>query len=826
MDFYTSCVRLGNHIHVRGYKKGKRVHETEPYQPVLFQTTNDDSTFKTLDGTSLEPIIFDSINHARNKIQNDKDHGQYSLYGMQNFVTSYICERWPDDIPYDVSLIRIGYLDIEVASDEGFPHPEHASHEVISITLKVGATVLVWGLKPFETDRDDVIYKHCETEKQLLADFLNVWKKLDMDVVTGWNIDTFDIPYLVNRIHRLFSFREALKLSPLRVIMERKRRMKHGQEALIYDLSGLQVIDYLRTYQKLCLKQRENYKLNTIANVELEEAKIDYSEYRNLAHLYKEDHDKFIRYNINDVEIIERLEVKLRYLSVVFSLAYTAHVNYDDTFAQTRIWDALIYNYLIKKNIVVPPHREHVDRGAYEGAFVKDPKVGLHRWIVGFDLTSLYPSLIMQYNISPDTIVDGERQNFRIEDVIAGAISNDSDFIMTANGYHFRKTNGFMTEIVKDIFKKRQYHKKKMVELEGLYNKTKDKKYEKESIQHKSMQETYKVVANSCYGTMGTPYFRFYDVRLAEAITKSGQLSILWIMDKVNKYLNKVCGTKGKDFIIAGDTDSIYITLDTLVQKFFPDTKNEKEILDFVEELSNDKLSKVITKEFKALSNVMGCPENFMAMKRETISDKGFWTAKKRYVLNTRVDESGYLPEPKIKITGIEVVKSSFPQVSRETMKASIKLILDNDQTGLWKMIAETKAKYDTLPVEDISIPRGVNAFDKYKTANHGVYAKGITIQARAALNYNGMIDTLGLNTKYEAIKEGDKIKFCYLTLPNPIRQNVIGFPFTFPPEFNLDRFVDRDQQYEKTFYEPLRRIVDKVGLKMEKVANIKKFLT
>lgn len=815
MDFYTCVAKIGDTLYVRGYKDGKRVVEKEHYEPILFTVaTEKDSSHRSIDGLPLKPIVYESMKAARDRLKQDSEMPVPTIFGFENFVVAYICERWPDRVPFDRNLIRIANIDIEVASDKGFPDPYEAKRRIISITLKFRDTIHVWGLKPFNNDRDDVIYYEFTREKKMLEHFLDIWEELDIDVLTGWNIDSFDVPYLYNRLIRLFGIETAKRLSPLGWVTESTRKAKFGKEITVYNIYGLQCIDYLRTYQKFRLLNRESYKLNYIAYAEDIGQKVDYSEYATLSTLYMNDHDKFIRYNITDVELVDKLDKKLGFMDVVFALAYTCHVNFEDVFAQTRNWDALIYNYLIKKNIVVPPQREKEKKRQFQGAFVKDPQVGLHKWVVGYDLTSLYPHLIMQYHLSPDTFIEDEYEDFRIEDIHKGLVKNDTPYIMAANGHYFRKDiRGFLPEILEDMFAQRQHHKKLMLEAER--NNDEDAK-----LYHNSMQATLKTTLNSAYGTMGSAYFRFFRLPIAEAVTTSGQLSIQWVMNKINQYLNKVCKTKDFDFVIASDTDSMYLTLEPLVEKFCEDPNDTEAVLEFIETITDDRLQTIINKSFEDLAKIMGCPQNRLHMKRESISDRAVWVAKKRYALNMLVSEAGRLPEPKIKITGLEAVRTTVPEVARNAIKKSVEIIMRGTNEEFIEYINKIRHDFDTLPLEDIAKPIAVSNLAKFRVGDK--FLTGTPMHVKAAHHYNDALREWKLNNKYESIRDGDNLKCLYLKKPNPLRVSVIGFTTVIPKEFGIERFIDRDMMFEKMFMSPVKKLAETVGWDTERRSRLK----
>jgi DNA polymerase elongation subunit (family B) len=405
MKFYTNFIRQGNYIHVRGYNNGKKFHDKVEYNPTLYLPSQKPTDYRTLDGQYVSPVLQGSMRDAGDFIRQYEDVDNFNFYGSTNYAYVYANEAYPGKIDYDQRLIRIANLDIEVGSDNGFPDPKTASEPLTAITVKLADHFYVFGTDTFNTDRDDVTYFHCRDEGALIERFLQLWREKDPDVVTGWNIKFFDIPYLFNRISRLFDEKMAKRLSPLGLIEQRDVNGKVYNDVAI-DLHGIATLDYLDLYRKFTYTQQESYRLDHIAFVELDERKLDYSEFENLHELYKHDYQKFIEYNIKDVELVDKLERKMKLIEMAFALAYDAKVNYPDVFTQVRMWDCLTHNYLMDKNIVVPQKTKQSKDEQYAGAYVKDPIVGMHSFVASFDLNSLYPHLMMQYSISPENLVE------------------------------------------------------------------------------------------------------------------------------------------------------------------------------------------------------------------------------------------------------------------------------------------------------------------------------------------------------------------------------------------------------------------------------------
>ncbi len=408
--FYTNVAVKGTKILLKGFENGEPFKRRIDYKPHLFFLNPKSTTpYKTLDGKSVDIVEYDSVKEARNFY--DANKGGMSIYGMNNFVYPYIYENYPEKIEYDPSMIRVGYLDIEVSTDGGFPDVEKAENYITAISILVNERTFTLGLGDFVTDDPNIRYKKCDDEKHLLDIFIKLWKKLDLDVVSGYNIEFFDIPYLINRITKVIDEQHAKMLSPWGYLRDRRLFMM-GREHDIKTPVGIAVLDYLTLYIKFAYTRtgqdsfKESKKLDYVANKELGEKKIDWSEdYSSLDDLYKRNHQLYIEYNQRDCELVQKLNTKLKFIELVYAIAYDAHTNYADALTSVLLWDVISYNYLMRKNIVVPPLKKKQEARVIMGAYVKEPVVGMYEWVVSLDLTSLYPSLIMGYNISPETFI-------------------------------------------------------------------------------------------------------------------------------------------------------------------------------------------------------------------------------------------------------------------------------------------------------------------------------------------------------------------------------------------------------------------------------------
>ena len=819
MKFYTNFVRTGNYIHVRGYKNGKRFVDKVNYNPTLYMPSQKPTEFRTLDNKYVAPVQQGSMRDASDFIRQYEDVGNFKVYGSTNYAYVYINEAFQGKVDYDVSLIRVANVDIEVGSENGFPEPATASEPITAISVKLNDHMHVFGTGEFVHERNDVTYTKCHDERQLIEKFLDFWKLYDPDVITGWNVKFFDIPYMYNRIMRLFDERTANRLSPLGMV----EQVQNTQDAA-YNLVGIATLDYLDLYKKFTYTQQESYRLDQIAFVELGERKLDYSEFENLHQLYKHDYQKFIEYNIRDVELVSKLEDKMKLLEMALALAYDAKVNYPDVFAQVRMWDALTHNYLMDKCIVVPQKTRNTKDEQYAGAYVKDPIVGMHEYVVSFDLNSLYPHLMMQFNISPETLVENKFKQVTIDKLLEGKFIPDDEHCMAANGHFFRKdVRGFLPEMMQRMYADRVLYKKKMLEAQQQYENTKNPELLKDISKYKNIQMAKKIQLNSAYGAIGNQYFRFYDVRQAEAITLSGQLAIRWIGNKLNDYMNKILKTDNEDYVIASDTDSVYLKFGPMVQKICGD-KSKEEIVNFLDKACG-KIEDYIDKSYEQLAHMMNAYEQKMEMKREVIADKGIWTAKKRYILNVWDSEGVRYEKPKLKIMGIEAVKSSTPMACREKIKEALKVVMNGNQTEFQTFVKKFKDEFKQLPFEDIAFPRGVSDLTKYKSSI-GLYAKGTPIHVRGAIVFNHAITQKNLQKKYQLVKDGDKVKFCYMKVPNPIQENVLSVLSVLPKEFELQKYIDYDTQFDKAYLEPLRTIVQTIGWTTEQRSTLESFFS
>ena len=819
MKFYTNILQWGNSLLLREVVNGERVCRKVRYSPTLYAPVNSPTEWKTLKGQYVTPVQHNTIKEAKEWVENYKNQPEL-VHGSTMYSYNYIADEYPNRINYDVDQILIVTIDIEVECENGFPSPEEAVEPLLSITVKnhQSKKFVVWGVGKFQNNRDDVTYVECSDELHLIKEFLSFWESHQPDIITGWNTEFFDIPYLCNRIEKLCGEDEVKRLSPWRSVFSREV-FKMGRKHQVFDIQGVSHLDYFDLYRKFTYTAQESYRLDHIAFVELGDRK-DGNPYETFSEWYQKDFQSFIEYNIMDVEIVDRLEDKMKLIELCLTMAYDAKVNYMDVLGSTKYWDILIYNYLREKNIVIPQKRKAEKAEKFEGAYVKDPQVGMHKWVMSFDLNSLYPHLIMQYNISPETLYSQEKvQNMSVNKLLNKEVDTSilKGVTLTPNGALFKTDKqGFLPELMQSMYNDRSKFKKLMLEAQQEYENTKNPKLLKDISKYNNIQMAKKISLNSVYGAIGNAYFRYYDLLIAEAITTSGQLSIRWIERAVNQYLNTLLETTEKDYVIASDTDSVYITFDELVDKVYSNGENTEKIVAFLDSVAKNKIEPFMDKSYQELHQYVNSYEQKMQMAREVIADKGIWTAKKRYVLNVHNSEGVQYKQAKLKVMGLEVVKSSTPAPVRAKLKEALSIIMNGNEKELNTFIQTFREEFMNLSPEEIAYPRSVNGLDKFADTNQ-MFAKGAPIHCKGAILYNHLIKKNRLSRKYPYIQEGDKIKFINLKQPNLYQCSAFSFITNLPKELDLHKMIDYDTQFEKSFIDPLNVIVSTIGWVVDK---------
>ena len=1021
--FYTNVEVRGDYILYHGYEDGLPVKKKIPYAPHLFvpsQTKTEWTAFSTKE--YVKKKTFKGITDMREFIKQYEDVDNFNIFGCDNIIRQYIANEFQGDIVWDYYQTQIWFVDIETKVGTGFAEPVHADQDIQLITMMDhhAKKVFTWSTIPLVTktllDEFDIEFKYFESEKEMLKDFIVFWASTRIDVISGWNSVPFDIPYIINRIKKVLSPQAANLLSPWKVLKERIVT-EDERTYVTYDILGITHLDYLEIYKKFNPSGKESFKLDHIAEIELGKNKLplpgdtfkesyegsgdefelpseddifydlkmkryrrsQISEQLETNPELQEEYDtldkeirlahgeNFIKYNIIDVHLLHELEVKMLQVRLAMQVGFMAKTNFGDVVSAMRVWESIIYSYFLDQKIVEDLKKVKKERKKIVGAFVLDPVPGKRKWTISIDATALYPSIMMQHNTSPESIVD--MVDMTIENMLKGKHEGTvaDGTMLSANGLVTSKeTPGFISILIKRMFDLRKETKNHMLDLK------KANAPEQEWRALDVSQGAFKIAANSFYGITAMAFFRYYDSRIAEAITSNGQVFIIKTKQYVDEIFTKIMGksdeytfymdtdsvvgdtlvyvngekikisdlfdqiqadslvpysedtqnfvkpvtnmttlsfnTKtesveekpikhvmkhrvkkrmfkifalndsvnvtedhsvivkrdceyisvkpidmipGKDFVtnvfkektsnfqiedlgvqeidvfdievdenhnfFANDIlvhNSAYINVDSLVQKYCQG-KTDQEIVDYIESFVFKVLQPALNKKLSAFAKTMGVDDCKISFKLECIGNGHIQVAKKRYVFDILYSEGVRYDKPKMKVMGIEIVRSSTPSVVKDFLKEAVKICLSGTELDLQRFVKETKKKFMQLNYTAVSFPTGCNGLTTYSN-NASIYNKGCPIHVRAALMHNHLLTKLGLDSKYQPIGDGDKIKYLMLKMPNPIHENVIGYIGKMPREFGLEKYIDYNTQFAKAFLAPLEKILDAIGWSAE----------
>jgi DNA polymerase elongation subunit (family B) len=823
MNFYTNVKQWGNYLLVREVTEEGRQTKKVHYSPTMYTLCQKETPYTNLDGNYVAPVEFENIKEAKEFISNYQSQ-PHLIFGNDQFAYTYIADQYPKEVDYKFEKLLIYNLDMECESENGFPDPIIADQPILSITLKnsYSGNFYVWGVGEYTASRKDVFYKKCRNETELLLSFLEYWERFTPDIITGWNIDEFDMPYIYNRILKVIGEKSVNSLSPWGKVDTYFRDFQ-GQKSQRVNILGVDSLDYLSVYKKFTYKKLQSYSLDYVSLVELKKQK-DKNPYDTFSDWYKNDFQSFIDYNIVDVELVDKLEDKLKLLELIVTMAYDAKINFEDVYSPVKMWDMIIYNFLRTNNTVIPQNTRTRKDYQYEGAYVKPVRPGRYGWTLSFDLDGLYPHLIIMYNISPETLLDtflnfgGQGvEKFLAQEVDLSKLPEQNITVAPNGAAYVTDHKGFLPILMEKMYDERKVFKKKKLDTKNEYEKNKDSMLVKLIAQYENIQMAKKIALNSAYGAIGNENFRYFDIKNAEAITLSGQLSIRWIEKDVNDYMNKVCGTNGVDYIIAADTDSLYVDFDAFVEKVTAGKEySTTQIVDMLDALGSGKMQELIDDSFKRLAEYVNAHTQAMKMKREVIADAGIWTAKKRYVLNVWDSEGVRFNEPDLKIMGLEAIKSSTPASCRENIIKGIKVLLKEDEKGVNDFIRDYKRAFSKIDLDEVAFPRSVGNIKKYQDA-HSVFKKGTPMHMKGAILYNFLLKERGMDYKYPDIRGGDKIKYVHLKDQNPFNCNVIAYKTSLPEEFGIHEYIDMDKQFEKAFADPFCLVTNAVGMDIDR---------
>lgn len=826
-EVYTNALKWGNKILYRGRKNGEPIQARVAFKPTLFvkNSKTSETDFKGLYGEAVSPVHFDDIKSAMEFVDRYKGVDSFTIYGNTDYAQQFLYQNHKD-VHGDIKSIKVLTIDIETTANEGFPDPKNPVESVLLITIRDFNTkeTVTYGVGDIDFDCNR--YVQCSSEFELLSRFINDFAIDHPDIITGWNSNLFDLPYLYMRTIRVGGEDMANRLSPWGTVRVKELDL-NGRLLIKLDINGISCIDYLDIYKKFILKPRESYKLDFIAQVELGEEKLNYDEYESFTEFWQKDWSKFVRYNIHDVNLVDKLEDKLRLIDLLVVIAYDAKCNFDSVFSPVKTWDCILSNQMLEMNIVAPIKGETKSFGSIEGAYVQEPVPGMYNWVVSFDATSLYPSIIMQYNISPETLLPQQ-----LDCTVEGMLNGDYEFkesscSILANGAMFsNQSKGIFPIVVEKMFDDRQKYKKMMLkckqDLELESDPRKIHALENQIANLDNKQHSRKILLNSLYGATANEGFRFYERKISEGITMTGQFIIRYVSQYVNQFLNKSLKTDSVNYAFYMDTDSCYITLGSMVDRFFKNKSTEK-IVDLLDRFCVEKLSGVFDSACYDLTKYTNAFAQRVYFKREAIASIGVWTGKKRYALSVYDNEGVRYSEPELKIMGLEIVRSSTPEPVRKMLKECVRLILQGSEDAVQDYLAKCKTTFFSSPAESIAFPRGVNGVERYRPKD-GRWVPSTPIAVRGAWVYNMAVKRQGLEHKYQMIGEGDKIKFLYLREPNPIGDYVISFTGKIPTEFDLTGFVDYHKMWDTAFFKPINKILLAIGWSAQKQAQLQGF--
>lgn len=887
-EFYLSVEQIGNVIHERFIDSNgtEQIRSTE-YQPTMFHhaMAGTESPYRDIYDKVCVKKQFANIKDAKNWMQRMKDTGMEAL-GMDDFRLAYISDSYRNEIDYDKDRIRVASLDIEVTAPE-FPDPREAKYAIDAITHydSVEDKFFVYdlvndGLEEWcksKVDENDIpadvleriVYMPFGTEKALLSAYIKDWKQRTPAIVTGWNSDKFDMAYMITRYKHVFGPNVIRFFSPFGKVTEKTTTDDYGNEQLGYTILGVALMDGMDLYKKFSFTPQPSYKLDAIAESETGKNKVEYSGALN--QLRRSDHQTYITYNIGDVLRVLDIDGKRNFIELVMSVAYYAKINYPGVMSPLKTWDAIIYNSLREDKKVIPENRKHI-KTPYDGAYVKTPIISAYKYMVSFDYTSLYPMIIIQDNISPETI-RGSFDARPMEEYIAGTAPRPSDeFSCSPNGWMYTKEfKGVIPVEIEKVFKQRKMWKGRMTTAErnleifkhyvehagdeafhhtfdfivpftdedkatiARMNKGTLKAYmklcEKKISQCNTAQLNRKISINSLYGALGNEHFRYFDIRNASAITLFGQLAIQWTERKVNEYLTGLCGEEPTGYVKYADTDSLYVCMDKVIDKVGGESrfKSDKQWIDFLDKFSSERMEPMIQKATNELCVYMNNMENKMYMDREIIAgpplgSKGlgsFWTAKKRYAANVWDSEGTRYEKPKVKIMGMETQRSSTPLAVKKFLKESIRRILQEGELSLQELYTQFEKEYKQLDYREIAGVSSANNISKWNDGA-GFPIKGTPNHIKGALFFNR--HTRGIDG-ITPIQEGEKVMILPLHEKNPWQADCIAWPSgTRMPEAIHDdmmKWIDYSGMFKKHVVSPLQTMTQACKIDYEKRASL-----
>lgn len=819
-------------------KDGERIVIDVSFNPYLYLETSLKSDATSIFDTALRKRIFKDTRSRNSFI---KECGTNRLFENLRPEQQFLIDRYHknnEDLDFSQHPLRIQYVDIEVYCPDAFPTPEAASQPINVITVydSLDKCFYTWGTKRLEKSIKNCNYVYCETESQLLECYLNYVRRSIPDIISGWNSEGFDIPYIINRSARVLGEDSIKQLSPVENVYSRLTTGAFGREQQRWYISGVSCIDYLDVYKKFSIGLRESYKLDAIAELELGERKVDYGN-TNLSALADDDWQTFVEYNVQDVNLLVAMEDKLRYLELLRMLAYTGLTTIESAMGTLSVITGATVIKARSQNKVIPTFiKDNINASKYEGAYVGEPQRGFQHDVISFDANSLYPNTMISLNLSPETkvgkvtekdsthvyITHVNGKNFKLShQKFLEFLEKDDIAVSKAKVLFSQKKKGIMPEIVDNIYQQRVQVKKKLQKLKIKLSKI-DKTHEEYAATKKLADQldikqfTLKILINTVYGYFGNKHAPIGDPDIARSITLTGQAVIKKSNDILRDYIDSH-GIPGADPVIYNDTDSSYISINRIMKKLDKPFHIDGKITDTaydqaqaVEDYLNQEITKWSTK-------VLNSKDSRFVFKRECMTDVGVFLQKKRYVLRVLDDEG--IPTNKFKYTGVEVVRSTIPAPIKPYIKKIIETMMDTESRSTTNdVFLSAYETFKSLPVEDYAFVMGISDYEKYSTRCNGfVTCKGMPAHVKAAYHYNTLLDKLNLTGDYEKIETGDKVRYFYVNQPNKYGIGAIAYKYYYPEEFKAIFEPDKEKMFEKIIFSIIERFYESVNWRLNR---------
>ena len=820
-------------------KDGRRIMTDCSYNPYIWIESKKPSGNKSLFNTDVIRRDF-ATQWDRNKYI--RESGRTRVFENINCEHQFLIDMFWQDHQKDTFSqhpLKVLYIDIETYSPDSFPIPSEAKDMINVITVydSLLAKFITWGVGKLGKQIDNCDYVECDNEVVLLENFLNYLERDYPDVITGWNTEFFDIPYIINRLYNVLGEDAVKRLSPVRNVFKRSIMGQFGREQDKYYIKGVACLDYLDVYKKFSVGLRESYKLDAIGEYELGEKKIDYGN-TNLSSLADDDWQTFVEYNVQDVNLIVKMDDKLRYLDLLRMLAYVGCTTFESAMGTLSTITGAVVMKGREKGVVIPTFvKDTATHQRYEGAYVGEPQRGFQDNILSFDANSLYPNTMISLNLSPETKigtitdknadgvtirhVNGKVFNLKTE-AFMKFVQDEKIAISKAKVLFTQSRKGIIPEIVDRLYQQRVEIKKELKthKLALLKLDKTDKKYKQTTrlIDRLDIKQfTIKILINTVYGYFGNKHAPIGDSDIARSITLTGQAVIKQSNKILREYIHELSGDDQTDPIVYNDTDSSYISIKSIVDSLnipFVDSEGKvtKHVYHHAEKIENH-LNREITKWSEKSLNSQ---DSRFVFKRECICDTGVFLQKKRYVLHVLDDEG--IPVNKFKYTGVEVVRSTIPNAIKPYVKKIIETMMSTKELSKTdRVFLDAYDTFKKLPIEDIAFVMGVKDYDKYARKCDGYNTvKAMPIHTKAAYFYNLMLDKFEISNDFEQISSGDKIRYFYVKQPNKYGLNAIGYKYYLPEQFRQVFEPDTEMMFEKIIFNIIERFYEAVGWKIK----------